>query len=547
MSPLRVCAAADLPPGALRARGPVFAARLADGRLVAYDKACPHQGYPLSQGSVCEGVLTCAWHNWKFSLETGEARLGEEGLRPQRVWEEDGAIFVARDETVDLAAAWAGLRDALAEGQVGRLGRELGRLRMGGVPARALLVHLAVWDADHAEWGPGHPVALAAACLPWLDAPPPGVDPEVHALQLLVEVGALVIEGVARRPARPLPAPLPPPADLHAALAAAVEGERAAEAEALVRGLVEAGADQAALTAALAPLLADHFVNFGHHLIFLEAALCLAEGAPPADQAALLGGWVFGLTQGTREDLLPPWAGHRKRRAAWGDAGAARAAANPRREGVPTADDHVSGVALEEALLRGSPAAAFTALAAALERQPWAVVIDALVRAGAAALLRFEAAHDADPEVDAGWLDLTHRFTVPVGLRWAARALPPEAFAALALQLGHFLALGQPMCAPGGPPAPAPLDPAAARAEAGALLAHLLTDQAARPIFFAHDLKVLNAALDESLRLGDALPLQAARRYLEAHRQERSARQVAVEALRLLREGKPPRTIEREG
>ena len=58
---------------------------------------------------------------------------------------------------------------------------------------------------------------------------------------------------------------------------------------------------------------------------------------------------------------------------------------------------------------------------------------------------------------------------------------------------------------------------------------------------------MLNAALDESLRLGDALPLRAARRYLEAHRQERSARQVAVEALRLLREGKPPRTIEREG
>lgn len=547
MPPIRVCAAADLPPGALHARGPVFAARLADGRLVAYDKACPHQGYPLSQGSVCAGVLTCAWHNWKFELETGVARLGEEGLRPQRVWEEGGQIFVERDETVHLDAAWAGLREALAEGQVGRLGRELGRLRLGGVSDRALLVHLAVWDADHAEWGPGHPVALAAACLPWLGRPPPGVDPEVHALQLLVEVGALVIEAVARRPARPLPAPLPLPADLPAALAAAVEAERAAEAEGLVRGLVASGADGAALRAALGPLLAEHFVNFGHHLIFLEAALRLAEGAAPADQAALLGGWVFGLTQGTREDLLPPWAGHRKRRAAWGAAGQARAVANPRREAAPTAEDHAAGVALEVALLQDSPAAVFAALAEALEGRPWVVVIDALVRAGATALLRFEAAHDADPEVDAGWLDLTHRFTAPVGLRWAVGALPPADFAALALQLGHFLVLAQPMFAHGPPLPPAPLGPAAARAEAEALLAHLLTDRAARPIFFAHDLKVLNAALDESLRLGDALPLQAARRYLEARLQERSARQVAVEALRLLREGKPPRSIERAG
>jgi hypothetical protein len=34
----------------------------------AFDDKCPHQGYPLSQGTVAGCVLTCQWHNWKFDL-----------------------------------------------------------------------------------------------------------------------------------------------------------------------------------------------------------------------------------------------------------------------------------------------------------------------------------------------------------------------------------------------------------------------------------------------------------------------------------------------
>ena len=33
---------------------------------------CPHEGYPLSEGSLADGcVLTCNWHNWKFDLAFG--------------------------------------------------------------------------------------------------------------------------------------------------------------------------------------------------------------------------------------------------------------------------------------------------------------------------------------------------------------------------------------------------------------------------------------------------------------------------------------------
>jgi toluene monooxygenase system ferredoxin subunit len=41
------------------------------GRLHAYIDACPHQRTPLSRGSLREGILSCATHQWQFDAQTG--------------------------------------------------------------------------------------------------------------------------------------------------------------------------------------------------------------------------------------------------------------------------------------------------------------------------------------------------------------------------------------------------------------------------------------------------------------------------------------------
>ena len=44
----------------------------ADGDEVhAVDNRCPHMGFPLHRGSVCDGILTCHWHHARFDLRTG--------------------------------------------------------------------------------------------------------------------------------------------------------------------------------------------------------------------------------------------------------------------------------------------------------------------------------------------------------------------------------------------------------------------------------------------------------------------------------------------
>lgn len=40
-------------------------------RFVAGDAWCPHLAGPLLQGAVRDGKVTCPWHSWVFSLETG--------------------------------------------------------------------------------------------------------------------------------------------------------------------------------------------------------------------------------------------------------------------------------------------------------------------------------------------------------------------------------------------------------------------------------------------------------------------------------------------
>ena len=44
----------------------------ADGdEVYAVDNRCPHMGFPLHRGTICDGILTCHWHHARFDLATG--------------------------------------------------------------------------------------------------------------------------------------------------------------------------------------------------------------------------------------------------------------------------------------------------------------------------------------------------------------------------------------------------------------------------------------------------------------------------------------------
>ena len=50
----------------------IAVAQLADGTYIAFDGRCPHKGGPLSDGRICEDVVVCPWHGFRFDLRSGE-------------------------------------------------------------------------------------------------------------------------------------------------------------------------------------------------------------------------------------------------------------------------------------------------------------------------------------------------------------------------------------------------------------------------------------------------------------------------------------------
>jgi|AntDeeMetagen681_2_1112603.scaffolds.fasta_scaffold01588_2 nitrite reductase/ring-hydroxylating ferredoxin subunit len=82
----------------------------------AVDNRCPHMGFPLSDGTVEEGVLTCHWHHARFELSCGDTfDPWADDVRTYPVEVRDGDVYVDPDPPLerDPAEHW---RDRLETG-----------------------------------------------------------------------------------------------------------------------------------------------------------------------------------------------------------------------------------------------------------------------------------------------------------------------------------------------------------------------------------------------------------------------------------------------
>jgi nitrite reductase/ring-hydroxylating ferredoxin subunit len=66
----------------------------AEGRVYALANSCPHEGNPLIEGELLGPTLECAYHGWRFDLESGACLLGEDPVRRYPAEEREGAVWV---------------------------------------------------------------------------------------------------------------------------------------------------------------------------------------------------------------------------------------------------------------------------------------------------------------------------------------------------------------------------------------------------------------------------------------------------------------------
>ncbi len=303
----------------LRARGTLVVKRgkkqivlFASGPAVyACNNRCPHEGYPLSEGTLSEGtrgrgcLLTCNWHNWKFDLESGETLIGGDHLRRYPVRLEDGKVWLDLTDPPAAAraeAALVGLRDAFERHDRFReyehMARELARfMKADGDPLEAVrqAVH---WAHDRLEFGTSHAVATAADRLT-LRAWKAAADP-VASLAILTEVVGHFAWACLREPVYPYPegrAAYEP-----RALVAAIEAEDEAAAVAQVRGALAAGLGFAELEPPLAEAALSHYADFGHSAIYVVKTGQLIAHLGPAVAEPLLLALVRSLIFAFRED-----------------------------------------------------------------------------------------------------------------------------------------------------------------------------------------------------------------------------------------------------
>lgn len=74
-----------------------------EGLAYALDNRCPHMGFPLSRGTIKDGILTCDWHNARFDLKSGGTfDLWADDVPTFPVLVQDGRVWVTIEQNKEL-------------------------------------------------------------------------------------------------------------------------------------------------------------------------------------------------------------------------------------------------------------------------------------------------------------------------------------------------------------------------------------------------------------------------------------------------------------
>lgn len=469
---------------------------LAEGeRLFAMNNRCPHEGYPLSEGTLGPAcTLTCNWHNWKFDLASGETLVGGDRLRQYPIDLRAGRVWIDIEDPPELerqATALANLEEAVADNDYERMAREVARfVKAKGDPLEPLR-HMIERRAAHFEYGMTHAFAAAAD---WIELYKSAPDTE-RKLTALVEPIAHIAWDTLREPAFAFAtAKKPWDAD---AFVAAIEAEQEEKAIAHLNGALDAHVAFPTLRSAFARAALAHYQDFGHSAIYVRKGFELVDRLGPAVARPVLQSLVRSIVYATREDRIPEFRHYPKALAAW----------SARDEGASASD--MLGLSVNAVLDR-------TAALAGGNDEKYRLMLEA----SALAMLRFDTTVDdrTDNAVSNNirWLDFTHSLTFGNAVRELCGANPelwPQALLQLACFLGRNAAFLTP--APNESWRVQDAQHFFAR-EKNALYDHGIRE----PIYACHRVKML-AAVEEEVawagqgKLADAL-LAATNRYLNS-------------------------------
>lgn len=493
-----------------------------EGALYAIDNRCPHEGYPLREGTLdgASCVLTCQWHNWKFDLKTGQCLVGEDHVRTYPVRTVEGEIHIDLsdpDPELKRASIMRGLMEAVEKDQYGRITRELARMESAGLSGLPALKEVLRRMHDRLEWGTTHAWPAAADWIARYHAA--GDDLEKRVICMAEAIDHLA-KDCLREPVYPYATTVAPFAtDL---FLAAIEQEDEPQALALLRGAIAAGLTWAELEPCFSRAALAHYLDFGHGLIYVAKTSELIAEFGQDLLLELTLPLVRALIYGTREDKLPDFKAY------------APILAQPPESytvGRLPADERLPYARTVRASLEWTRDALKCASPEA--------VYEALMQTAAMQLLAFDEdfmwAYHRPVKHNVNWLGFTHALTFGNALRRTCSHHPELWWPGL-LQLACFLGRNTPYLKPDQHfDFTTPRDRPAffARMEEK-LLDHGLRE----PIFACHLLKTATAIAEEVELFAPASAealCQALEHFLNAQIKQKHVRRTARQALALLK------------
>jgi nitrite reductase/ring-hydroxylating ferredoxin subunit len=377
------------------------------GEVHAVDNRCPHMGFPLDRGSVCDGILTCHWHHARFDLASGGTfDQFADDVQTYDVVVLDGVVYVDprsdRDDRVEQARAR--LLDGLEQSIGLVLAKSVLALLNAGVPAAEVLEIGGAFGARYREagWRSGLTILTAMGnVLPALDR-----DDRMLALY---HGTVNVARDCAGQPPRHLLDPLPgvaiPLDQLMAWFRQFIEVRDSEGAERVVLTAIRQGATDAELAGMLASATTDHaFLDGGHTLDFVNKACELLDQIGWRHAGEILPSLMPVIARSTRSEELNSWR-HPV------DLIALLAPEFARIDALAEASDADAGWRASNemiaTLLGDDPAAIVAALSEALAAgAPMTAVSQALVYAAALRVAHFHTSNEFND-----WITVLHTFT----------------------------------------------------------------------------------------------------------------------------------------
>ena len=412
-----------------------------EGRFYAVDNRCPHMGFPLSRGTVHDGLLTCHWHHARFDLEGGGTLDPfADNVRTFPVLVENGSVYVVIDDRADATsrtAYWMGrLEEGLEHNLEFVLAKSMIALLGSGVHPRDVVRTIGRYGLQYRArgWGMGMTILTAIG---WLL---PELDAEDRALALFhggTHVADNTRDSSPRFDLEPLPSTDVPAERLEVWFRRAVEVRDQDGAERVLQTAIANNASPRVLANVLFAAATDHvYLDAGHVLDFVNKACEYLDLVGWTEARQTLPSLVDGLCRAQRSEEQNAWR-HPV------DLIGLVAPHLERLSRLQPGELELNGRfdALVAAILEDDPSAGIDAISAALER---GIALAEVGQAVAhAAVLRVGRFHTSNEFAD--WDSVHNTWTAAQALAQALRRAPSLSLArglyhaALRIYLDRFL------------------------------------------------------------------------------------------------------------